>query len=223
MISCERCEELINARLDGYLTEEEALLLEAHLTSCPDCQKLDRDLTTLHERLKELSFDPPQDFTASVMTQLEVPSVQPAKKRKRPWSVIACAAAAVVLMVVALTPQMSPFGGSDAESAEAAEAPTSADIAADAAPAEGEAAAPEESRAESETQESKVEAMTEKEAYDLLVAYLIDLGVSLDLSPGLLSEDGSFWTFTGYDMDSDSLSLFNISCADGFVEEIPLP
>lgn len=215
MISCERCEELINARLDGYLTEEEALLLEAHLTSCPDCQKLDRDLTTLHERLKELSFDPPQDFTASVMTQLEVPSVQPAKKRKRPWSVIACAAAAVVLMVVALTPQMSPFGGSDAESAGAAEAPTSADIAAD--------AAPEESRAESETQESKVEAMTEKEAYDLLVAYLIDLGVSLDLSPGLLSEDGSFWTFTGYDMDSDSLSRFNISCADGFVEEIPLP
>ena len=96
MISCERCEELINARLDGYLTEEEALLLEEHLTCCPDCQKLDRDLTTLHERLKELSFDPPQDFTASVMTQLEVPSVQPAKKRKRPWSVIACAAAAVV-------------------------------------------------------------------------------------------------------------------------------
>ena len=30
MISCERCEELINARLDGYLTEEEALLLEEH-------------------------------------------------------------------------------------------------------------------------------------------------------------------------------------------------
>jgi len=224
MIPCERCEELINARLDGYLTQEDARLLEEHLAQCPDCQKLDRDLTTLHTRLGQLASDPPEELAAAILTQLEVPTMSSeSKKKKTPWAAIACAAAAVVLMVVVLTPQMSPFGGSDAESAGAAEAPTASDIAADAAPAEGEEAAPEESRAESETQELKVEPLTEKEAYDLLVDYLIDLGVSLDLSAGSISEDGSFWTFTGRDMDSGDRFLFNVYSVDGFVEEILLP
>ena len=165
MISCERCEELINARLDGYLTEEEALLLEEHLAQCPDCRKLDRDLTTLHERLKNLSFDLPQDFAASVMARLGSVAFQPVKRKKRPWAAAVCAAAAV-LLAVAISPQVLPFGSSGADTAagESAEAPEAMVMDSDVAPAEGgEAApAPEESQAESEN--LKTEPLTQEEA-----------------------------------------------------------
>ncbi|MBR5534827.1 MAG: zf-HC2 domain-containing protein, partial [Ruminiclostridium sp.] len=65
MISCQHCEELLNARLDGELPPEDAPLLDEHLAQCPDCRKLDRDLTSLHHRLQKLSFDPPEDLTAA--------------------------------------------------------------------------------------------------------------------------------------------------------------
>ena len=217
MISCQHCEELLNARLDGYLTEQDAPRLEEHLAQCPDCRSLDRDLTSLHHRLQKLSFDPPEDLTAAILSQLEVPQMNTAKKKKGPWAAIACAAAAVVLMVVVLTPQMFPFGGSDAESAEATEsvqAPTAADIAGDTAPAEG--AALEENLTETEP-------LTLEEARNLLIDYLIDQGLSLDLSPGTLSEDGAFWTFTGWDMDRDENFQFTVYCSDGYVEEVLLP
>lgn len=218
MIPCEHCEELINARLDGQLTDQEALLLEEHLDQCPQCRQLDRDLTALHHRLGALSAAPPADLTAAILSQLEVPAMQTKRKKKKaPWAAIACAAAAVVLMVVALTPQMFPASGDTAlEAAESAEptpletAPqeekTTADLAEGAAEPEAAAAS-----------------LTMEEAQELLIDYLIDQGLSLDLVPGSLSEDGSFWTFTGWNMDTGERTLFSVYCSDGYIEEALLP
>lgn len=223
MISCEHCEELMNARLDGEMTPEDAPLLDDHLAQCPDCRKLDRDLTALHQRLSALSLDPPEHLAAAVMAQLEDKAAHPSKK-KRPWLAGLCAAA-VVLLAVALSPQILPFGGSDAAETEAAEAPTAADVAVDTAPAEGgeAAAAPETSRAEPESQSQNTGSLTQDQALELLNNYLEERDLSLQLTPGTPPEEGGFWVFLGEKTDSGEVIRFSVSCTNGSVEETPLP
>ena len=223
MISCERCEDLINARLDGYLTEEEGPLLEAHLAQCPDCRKLDRDLTSLHERFSALSFDPPQDLLASVMAQLEPGTLQP-KKKKRPWAAAVCAAA-VVLLAVAISPQILPFGGSAEQAAAGDSAGAPESMVMDTEPAEGgetAEAAPEESQSVAEDEKLKPGPMTQEEALDRLEEYLSQRGLSLVLTPEPLSSDGSFWVFQAEDPDTGERFRFSVSCTNGSVEETPL-
>ena len=225
MISCERCEELINARLDGYLTEEEALLLEEHLAQCPDCRKLDRDLTTLHERLKNLSFDLPQDFAASVMARLGSVAFQPVKRKKRPWAAAVCAAAAV-LLAVAISPQVLPFGSSGADTAagESAEAPEA--MVMDAEPAEGGEAAGatlEESQSVAQDENLKTEPLTQEEALVLLEEHLAQRGLSLDLTPETPPEEGDCWLFQAKDPQTGETFRFSVSCTNGSVAETPLP
>lgn len=226
MINCERCEELMSARLDGELSQQDARLLEDHLAQCPDCQRLDRDLTSLHHRLKTLAVDPPEGFAAAVLSQLEVPTMQP-KKKKTPWAAIACAAAAVVLTVAVLSPQMGPFGGppEDAAAAEGAEAPQAADLTGDAAPAEGEGEAAEQETLTDDGSDNKRQdpQMTQTQAQKILEDYLAQEGRTLAISPSSLSEDGSAWSFTARDRDTGERFLFTVFCSDGFVEEVPLP
>ena len=223
MISCEHCEELMNARLDGELTPEDAPLLDEHLAQCPDCRKLDRDLTALHQRLNALSLDPPEHLTPAVMARLEDKAAQPSKK-KRPWLAGLCAAA-VVLLAVALSPQSLPFGGSDAAETEAAEAPTAADVAGDTAPAEGgeAAAAPEESRAETESQDQDPGPLTQSQALEHLNNYLEEKGLTLKLIPGTPPEADGFWVFLGETPDTGEVFRFSVSCTNGSVTETPLP
>lgn len=223
MISCEHCEELMNARLDGELTPEDAPLLDDHLAQCPDCRKLDRDLTALHQRLNALSLDPPEHLTPAVMARLEDKAAQPSKK-KRPWLAGLCAAA-VVLLAVALSPQILPFGGSDAAETEAAEAPTAADVAGDTAPAEGgeATAAPEESRAETESQDQDPGPLTQSQALEHLNNYLEEKGLTLKLIPGTPPETDGFWVFLGETPDTGEVFRFSVSCTNGSVTETHLP
>lgn len=222
MINCERCEELMSARLDGELSQQDARLLEDHLAQCPDCQRLDRDLTSLHHRLKTLAVDPPEGFAAAVLSQLEVPAMQP-KKKKKPWAAIACAAAAVVLTVAVLSPQMEPFEGppEDAAAAEGAEAPQAADLTGDAV--QEEAAEQEPLTADGSDNKRQDPQMTQTQAQKILEDYLAQEGRTLAISPSSLSEDGSAWSFTARDRDTGERFLFTVFCSDGFVEEVPLP
>jgi anti-sigma factor RsiW len=224
MISCEHCEELMNARLDGELTPEDARLLDDHLAQCPACRKLNQDLTFLQEGLKSLAQDPPADLTAAVMAQLESETIQTTPRKKRPWLAGICAAA-VVLLSVALSPQILPFGGSDAAETEAAEAPTAADVAGDTAPAEGgeAAAAPEESWAETESQSQNTRSLTQTQALELLNNYLEERGLSLALTPGTPPEADGFWVFLGETPDTGEVFRFSVSCTNGSVSETPLP
>ncbi len=221
MITCEHCELLINARLDECLTQEEAVLLDEHLAHCPDCQKLDRDLTALHEQLLALASHLPERLIPSILSELEVPPMETAnkKKKKAPWAAIACAVAAAALLLVVVSPQMSPFGGSadDTAAAESASTAEGSEFATDTAPAEG--ATQEESQPES----MQTEPLTEKKALKYLDEYLDMVGYSLTVSDGMLAEDGSFWTFSGRSEDSSERFLFNVYCSDGYVEEVLLP
>ena len=224
MISCKRCEELINARLDEYLTPEDAILLEDHLAQCPDCQKLDRDLTSLHEALKSLALDPSNKLLNTVMAQLDPDTIQPVKKKKQPWAAAVCAAA-VVLLAVAISPQILPSGES-AESATAgdtAEAPET--MVMDTEPAEGgEAApAPEESQTAAEEENLKIDPLTQEEALDRLEDYLTQRGMSLIIAPGTLSKEGSVWVFQAEDSSTGDIFQFSVSCTNGSVEETFLP
>ena len=224
MISCEQCEALINDRLDDCLTEENSFLLKEHLDQCPNCQRLDWELTSLHERLISLAQDPSAEFAAAILSQLEVSPMQPEKKKKKaPWAALACVAAALVLLVVVISPQMSPFGGSAGETAaaESTAAPEAGEAPADTAPAEG--TRQEESQTETEAEEEIIEPLTEKKALKYLNEYLDMVGYSLTISDGMLSEDGSFWTFTGRSEDTSERFLFNVYSSDGFVEEVLLP
>jgi hypothetical protein len=213
----------MNARLDGELTPEDAPFLDDHLAQCPDCRKLDRDLTALHQRLNALSLDPPEHLTPAVMARLEDKAAQPSKK-KRPWLAGLCAAA-VALLVVTIFPQALPFGGSDAAETEVAEAPTTADVAGDTAPAEGgeAAAAPEESRAETESQGQDPGTLTQTQALELLNNYLEERDLSLQLTPGTPPEADGFWVFLGETPDTGEVFRFSVSCTNGSVTETPLP
>ena len=55
MISCEKAELLLSARLDGALSPREAARLEAHLARCPRCQAAARELEALHQEAAGLA------------------------------------------------------------------------------------------------------------------------------------------------------------------------
>ena len=53
-LSCEQCAELLSARLDDMISQEENKALEAHLAQCPECRQLARDLEQLHGAFAEI-------------------------------------------------------------------------------------------------------------------------------------------------------------------------
>lgn len=71
MDSCERCTQLLSARLDGELTAREARELEAHLASCPECRALAEELEAIHAAFPRLEEIPaPEGFAQGVMERI---------------------------------------------------------------------------------------------------------------------------------------------------------
>ena len=85
MLSCDEALELISARLDGPLTQEETARLEEHLSACPACRTLADDLTELHEELPHLAAQPPAGLKEGVMGQIHTSKVTPFQSKKRQW------------------------------------------------------------------------------------------------------------------------------------------
>jgi predicted anti-sigma-YlaC factor YlaD len=56
---CARASEWVSLRLDGQLSEFEEVLLEAHLSRCPDCAAFAANLTGLTELLRTTPLDQP--------------------------------------------------------------------------------------------------------------------------------------------------------------------
>ena len=101
-MDCDRFLELLSARLDGALTEEEERELEEHLTACPDCRAAGTQLAALQEAFSELEEVPaPEGFAQGVMDRIREesrPKVIPLFKRPQ---VRALAGLAACLVVVA--------------------------------------------------------------------------------------------------------------------------
>lgn len=70
-MACDRFLELLSARLDGALTEDEARELEAHLLSCPQCRAAGAQMSALQSAFRELEESPaPEGFTQNVMDRI---------------------------------------------------------------------------------------------------------------------------------------------------------
>ncbi len=120
MRTCDEITALISASLDGALSEQEQIELDAHLAACPACSALYAQLNQLHEDcagLEELSA--PEGFSARVMECIAANPAQeqptnvipfPTKKAARSpwkrWGVTAAAVAIVVLGAVSLPGQL---------------------------------------------------------------------------------------------------------------------
>ena len=102
MLSCDEALELISARLDGPLTQEETARLEEHLSACPACRTLAEDLKELHEELPHLAAQPPAGLKEGVMGQIHTSKVTPFQSKKRQWrwrSLASLAAVAALVLV----------------------------------------------------------------------------------------------------------------------------
>ena len=104
-MNCDEISQLLSARLDGELTEEETAALEAHLAACPECRALSQQLEALRgafSRLEDVSA--PEGFARRVMEQIspeaEQPKVIPLFRRR--WVKAAMGAAACLVLCVGL-------------------------------------------------------------------------------------------------------------------------
>lgn len=94
--------ELLSAKVDGVLTDEERLLLEDHLAACPDCRSVLAFYEKIHEYADDLSVDPPENFSGTVLYRID------AARSLRRWLPRALSAAGVAA-VLALVLWRNPF------------------------------------------------------------------------------------------------------------------
>lgn len=135
MRSCEDYEELISARLDDALTDEERAALDAHLAGCPRCRRTADELAQVDAALRSLAGAAAVEPVARVLEQIE-PSerVVPLRRPRRALWGVACAAVLAVVLVAGSGPSLFPVedGGAACDtSILAAEARTVEDGASD--------------------------------------------------------------------------------------------
>lgn len=99
-MACDQFLELLSARLDGALTEEEERELEEHLAACPDCRAVGAQLSALQGAFPELEEIPaPEGFTRGVMDRIrasEAPKIIPLWKRPQVRALVGLAACLVL-------------------------------------------------------------------------------------------------------------------------------
>lgn len=112
MASCEDYLELISAKLDNELTDDEDARLSSHLEQCPQCRALLKELGGLSDALRTLpDVETPATLTEQVMNALQdegilVPSSPGApfgvrRPHRRAISAVAAMAAVAVISTVA--------------------------------------------------------------------------------------------------------------------------
>lgn len=170
MRDCAYFEQLCSSSIDGTLTDEERLALDAHLAECPSCAALKHDLETMHA-LFSAEPEVPDTLHEQIMQRVEQEAklhvVQPEKPARRMPVFTMVAAAAVVVMVVlgggvgrlfgtGLTPASPAEGNTMAAGTGAAPAGAAPDKVADAAKKAGLAEDTAGAVTESEEQETSV-------------------------------------------------------------------
>lgn len=97
-MSCDRYLELLSARLDGELTQDEERELEEHLSVCPDCRAAGAQLAALRDAFSELEEEAaPEGFAQGVMERARAEKkVVPLFRRPRFRALAGLAACAVL-------------------------------------------------------------------------------------------------------------------------------
>lgn len=115
MRTCEDYEELISARLDGALTDEERAALDAHLAACPRCRRTAAELAEVDAALRSLAGAAPVDLTARVRERIDAEKVVPLRRRphRALWGA-ACAAVLALVLVAGSGLSLFPSVGDEA-------------------------------------------------------------------------------------------------------------
>ena len=115
MRTCEDHEELISARLDGALTDEERAALDAHLAGCPRCRRTAAELAEVDAALRSLAGAAPVDLTARVRERIDAEKVVPLRRRphRALWGA-ACAAVLALVLVAGSGLSLFPAAGDEA-------------------------------------------------------------------------------------------------------------
>lgn len=114
MRTCEDYEELISARLDGALTDEERAALDAHLAGCPRCRRTAAELARVDAALRSLDGAAPVDLTARVRERIGEERAVPLRRPRRALWGVACAAALALVLVAGRGLSLFPAAGDEA-------------------------------------------------------------------------------------------------------------
>ena len=216
MNPCEHWEELLSARLDGPLTQEEARQLEDHLAACPRCRQYARELEETQKALQAWAAEPPPAVAAAILDAVRK-EPRPAKRPRRAW--MSLAAAAVLALVIWGAVQL-PGLGKSAESAASDSAVMEQGPMED---SEGNQKTNEEYSQESASAapEASPSVLTQDQAEELLKDFLDREGRDLTLTPRGLSEEENAWLFAARDSQGQAAALFSVALDTGEIREIP--
>lgn len=221
MISCEKAELLLSARLDGALSPREAARLEVHLARCPRCRAAARELEALHQEAAGLAQAVPPRLAQALETTdwAGIPQEKAPAKRKAsplPW---AAGAAAALALVVAGSQLVLPNleGASSGEGSvleqlfggerESTTASTAQDSDTQAATAGEESLA------------DKDSALTQGQAQACLQAYLEEAGEELTLT--CQGQEAGVWYFSGQGAAGEGPFSFAVDGVTGAVTPLP--
>jgi len=107
---------LLDAFVDGELTSDEMIQVQAHLDECPACQAYVDDALAIRAAFPTEDTVPlPADFTENVMKAVaKAPQSRP---KKQPWGKLAAAAACLAVIVLVQHGALGGTGSADSASA----------------------------------------------------------------------------------------------------------
>ena len=149
---------LLDAFVDGELTSDEMIQVQAHLDECPACQAYVDDALAIRAAFPtEDDLPLPADFTENVMRSVaKAPQSQP---KRQPWGKLAAAAACLAVIVLVQHGALGSTGSTD--SASAYDTAAVMDVAAaESAPAERSMDSPSAGTESEETADNSAEAFT---------------------------------------------------------------
>ena len=149
---------LLDAFVDGELTSDEMIQVQAHLDECPACQAYVDDALAIRAAFPtEDDLPLPADFTENVMRSVaKAPQSRP---KRQPWGKLAAAAACLAVIVLVQHGALGSTGSTD--SASAYDTAAVMDVAAaESAPGERSMDSPSAGTESEETADNSAEAFT---------------------------------------------------------------
>lgn len=114
---CETYAALLDLYVDGELSLEEMLEVQAHLDECPACQSYVDDALDMRAAFPDAGeTEVPEGFAAGVMAKIQAVPAAPRKKKKTPWVGVLASLAACCAIVILQQNGPLPGGGNDSAS-----------------------------------------------------------------------------------------------------------
>ena len=114
---CETYAALLDLYVDGELSLEEMLEVQAHLDECPACQSYVDDALDMRAAFPDAGeTEVPEGFAAGVMAKIQAVPAAPRKKKKTPWLGVLASLAACCAIVILQQNGPLPGGGNDSAS-----------------------------------------------------------------------------------------------------------